>query len=116
MLRSLTPHPNESELVRLCHQKSWNDVVARCQSHPGEAAPTDACLRGGGSTALAVAIRGGAPPAVVDALLRANPHQVVMTNRHRGSVLHEGLKHRCSDEVLQLLISAVMEYQTTTSS
>jgi hypothetical protein len=116
MLRTLTPHQNESELVRLCHQKAWNSVLRRCQSHPGEASPSDACLRGVGSTALAVAIRGGAPPRVIEALLSANPHQVAMTNNHRGSVLHEGLKHRCSDEVLNVLLSAVIDYQTTSLS
>jgi hypothetical protein len=116
MLRTLTPHQNESELVRLCHQKAWNSVLRRCQSHPGEASPSDACLRGVGSTALAVAIRGGAPPRVIEALLSANPHQVAMTNNHRGSVLHEGLKHRCSDEILNVLLSAVIEYQTTSLS
>lgn len=114
MLRSLVAHhqhPHEPELVRLCHLRAWDNVVRRCQSHPGEASASDANLRGEGSTALAAAVRCGAPWWVAEAVATANPHQLAVTHRQRGSVLHDALQHRCSDDVLSYLLSAVMDYQ-----
>lgn len=108
--------PQEPELVRLCHSKTWDAVHSRSQSHPYEAQPSEASLRGEGSTALAAAVRSGAPQKVLEALLGANVHQVGITHRNRGSVLHEALKHRVSDDVIQYLLRTMIQYQKTSFS
>lgn len=109
MLRTLTPP--EPELLRLCHLQTWGAVSGRSQSHPREAQPSEAALRGEGSTALAAAVRSGAPTTVLDALLHANEHQIALTHRQRGSVLHEALQYRRDDDVLDFLLTALVKYQ-----
>jgi len=76
-----------------------------------EARPSETALQGQGSTALAAAIRSGAPTEVVEALFQANNHQMAITHRHRGSVLHEALNHRVNDDVLQFLLETMIDYQ-----
>jgi hypothetical protein len=99
-------HPCEPELVRLCRSKTWLGVTARTYSHPCEAR-----FQGGASTALAIAVRSGAPAIVVELLLRANFHQIGVTHMNRGSVLHEALRHRVDDHVLQCLVQTAIQYE-----
>jgi hypothetical protein len=110
MLRTLH-HPCEPELVRLCRSKTWLGVTARTHTHPCEAMPTGLAARGEGSTALAIAVRSGAPAIVIELLLRANLHQIRVTHMNRGSVLHEALRHRVDDHVLQCLVQAAIQYE-----
>lgn len=111
MLSSLVPC--EPELLRLCRAKTWDEMLTRCESHPYESQPSESSLRGQGSTALALAVRCGAPKNVLEALVKANVHQIGITNRNRGSVLHDALKHRASDEVLEFLLEETISYQST---
>ena len=55
--------------------------------------PNDLCLRGEGTTALSLAVRMGAPLSVVHVLVETNIHQLGITHRLRGSILHDALKH-----------------------
>jgi hypothetical protein len=55
---------------------------------------------GDGEYDLSVAVRSSSPRYVVKALLETNLHQIGITHRNRGSILHEALKHRASDDVL----------------
>jgi hypothetical protein len=105
--------PFEPELVRLCRDKTWVSVAARTQTHPREAMPTDSAARGEGSTALAVAVRSRAPIHVIHYLLNANFHQIGVAHIVRGNVLHEALKHRADDAVLNCLVQAAIEYDRT---
>jgi hypothetical protein len=109
MIRTLTPY--KPELIRLCHTKSWNAIYERALSHPLEAELSESCLSGEGSTALAASVRSGAPLCVVEALLRANAHQLGITNRQRGNCLTEALKARVSDDVLEFLLQSMIDYQ-----
>jgi ankyrin repeat protein len=111
MFRNL--YPSEPELVRLCRAKIWATVAERSQSHPSEAIPTDLAMRGEEYTPLSIATRCRAPLQVIDQLLRANIAQVGVTHSATGSVLHDALKFRASDEALELLVKAVIHYDTT---
>lgn len=111
MLRSLVPQ--EPELLPLCRAKNWDEMFSRSKSHPNEAQPSEASLRGQGSTALALAVGCGAPMNVIEALVQANVHQIGVTNRNRGSILHDALKHKVSDEVLEFLLQETISYQST---
>jgi len=111
MLRK--PYDSEPELLRLCRAKNWDTVSKRSISHPSEAVPTDSALRGMGCTALSIATRSRAPLGVIEQLLRANWVQVGVTHSARGSILHDALKHRASDEILESLVKAVIHYEAT---
>jgi len=111
MLRTLVPP--ETELLRLCNARTWDAAVCRARSHPNEAEPSEASLRGEGSTALSAAVRNGASKAVVEALLSANIHQIAITHRHRGSILHEALKYRASGDVVLRILTEMIKYQQT---
>jgi hypothetical protein len=69
--------------------------------YPAEATPSDASFRRW-EYDLSVAVRSSSPRYVVKALLEANLHQIGITHRNRGSILHEALKHRASDDVLSI--------------
>jgi hypothetical protein len=106
--------PSEPELIRLCRAKTWIAASERTQSHPTEAVPTDFAVRGEASTAVAVAVRSRAPIQVIQGLLNANFHQVQVCHLARGSIIHEALKHRAGDDVLECLVRAVVEYEPLT--
>ena len=84
----------------------------RTLSHPAEAIPTASAVRGEGSTVLSVAVRLKAPIQVIQKLLAANFHQIGVKHVARGSVLHEALKHRADDDVLDCLVRAAIEYDS----
>ena len=109
MLR--TVHHHEPALVKFCQQNQWDAVMARLKSHPAEAIPTDAALRGQGSTVLAAAVRYGADLTVIKALLDVSVHQMGVIHRTRGSVLHEACLYRAPIEVLSHLIRVTSDYQ-----
>jgi hypothetical protein len=112
ILRSLQPQL-QPELLDLCRCRKWVAVALRSQSHPFEATPNEACLRGEGSTALSLAVRWGAPRHVLSALLEANVHQIGITHRLRGSILHDASRHRSSYEVFEYLLQRTIDYQET---
>jgi hypothetical protein len=114
MLRSLTPE--EPELMRLCRIKAWDAVIQRCQSHPYEATPSDLCLGGEGSTALSLAVRSGAPRSVLEVLHMAQGHQIGVTHRQRGSILHDALRYRVSDNDLEFLLHKAIAYEKSSLS
>lgn len=113
MLRTLYPPSNEPKLVDLCRNKKWIAVSLRSLSHPTEAAPTQAAITGEGSTVLATAVRSGAPLSVLQALVKANVHQLGVVHGQRGSILHEALKHRVPDDCLRFLLQSVIDYERT---
>ena len=110
MLRTLQP-TREAELLRLCRTRKWMGATLRSQSHPFEATPNEVCLRGEGSTVLSLAVRLGAPRDVLQSLLAANLHQIGITHRLRGSILHDALKHGVSSDVFSYLLEQLIDYQ-----
>lgn len=109
MLKTLTL--KEPELVRLCRAKTWVAMAQRCKSHPEEAKPTTLAFEGAGTTALAIAVRSGAPIGAIRALIEANVHQLSVFHKFSGSILHEALKHRAPYNVLRYLLQAVIHYE-----
>ena len=85
--------------------------MERCQCHPAEAEPPNEALGPHASTALSLAVRGGAPNKVIEYLLHANWDQIGVTHPLRGSILHDALKHRVEDDVLHYLLQAVVRYE-----
>ena len=114
MLRTL--QPKEPELIGLCHTQTWNEVLKRVQSHPREVLPSEAALRMEGTTALAAAVRNGAPIRIIQALLQSSMDVVAITHRNRGSVLHEALQHAASDDVLLYLLQAMIDHRKKSST
>jgi hypothetical protein len=111
MLRTLIS--DEPELVRSCRNRNWVSVWMRSKSHPFEARPSDLALQGEGTTALGIAVRSGAPRETIEAVAEASIGQVGIVNKMRGNILIEALRHRASDEVLDYLLKAIVEYQST---
>ena len=109
MLKTLTPE--EPELIRLCRANIWVAVVHRCESHPEEANPTPLAEEGAGTTALAIAVRSGAPIGAIQALVHANAHQLSVFHKFSGTILHEALKHRTPFDVLRYLLQAVIHHE-----
>lgn len=109
MLKSLTPA--EPELIRLCRSKKWIAMAERCKSHPEEAKPTALALEGAGTTALAIAVRSGAPIGAFLSLVEANARQLVVFHKFSGSILHEALKHRAPFNVLRYILQSVIHYE-----
>ncbi|KAL3914740.1 MAG: hypothetical protein SGILL_005978, partial [Bacillariaceae sp.] len=91
------------ELLELCHSGSWDEVAARSKTHPFEVA---ARKEGGQTTALSLAVRAKAPLSTVQAVLKADESQITVVHPVRGSILHEALKHRVTDDVLEFLVDA----------
>eukprot|EP00980_Cylindrotheca_fusiformis_P011826 scaffold2816_cov121-Cylindrotheca_fusiformis.AAC.42 len=109
MAQSL-PCSQETELIRLCRAGIWMGVSARVRSHPRETIPADVAARGEGTTALAMAVRLGAPLIIVQQLLDANLSQISINHMVRGTVLHEAFKHRANDATLECLVQATIAY------
>lgn len=109
MLKTLTPV--EPELVRLCRSKKWVSMACRCESHPHEAEPTRLALQGAGTTALAIAVRSGAPIGAIRALVQASVNQLSIVHHFSGTILHEALKHRAPYNVLQYLLQSVIHHE-----
>ena len=110
MLRSILPI--ETQLIKLCYSKHWDQVSIRSQSHPDEAKPSHAAFRGMGTTALAISVRAGAPLSTIRHLTEANLDQLVRVRHCRqGTVLHEAIKHGASIDIIQYLIEIVLKYE-----
>mmetsp|Transcript_27739 Transcript_27739/g.76348 ORF Transcript_27739/g.76348 Transcript_27739/m.76348 type:complete len:355 (-) Transcript_27739:2225-3289(-) len=110
MLKSLTPQP-KPKLVCLCQARDWDAVRKRVSNFPQEATPSHTAIRGTSSTVLSIALRLGAPKHVLQDLQQANPHNVGVTHKSRGSLLHDALRYRTSEEVLDLVFRWTIEYQ-----
>jgi hypothetical protein len=104
------PCPRETKLLRLCRAGVWMGVSDRAQSHPSEALPSDETVQGEGSTALAMAVRLGAPLRIIQQLLVASLQQISVTHMVRGTVLHEAFKYRATDDILECLVRATIAY------
>lgn len=109
MLKTLKPV--EPKLIRLCRSKEWEEVAHRCDTHPKEAKPSTLALKGASTTALAIAVRSGAPIEAIRGLVKANVDQLVVFHKFSGSVLHEALKHRAPYNVLRYLLDAVIQHE-----
>jgi hypothetical protein len=103
----------ETPLVTFCRSRKWHEVLERLASHPAEATPTEAALRGEATTVLACALRLGAPYAVIEGLVGANRQQLVVCHRRAGSVLHEALRYMASDEIVSWVLEQTLEEQAS---
>lgn len=101
----------EPELIGLCQERRWAAVYDRASAHPGEATPSDVSLRGAGTTVLSLALRLGAPRRVLVSLHAAHPHQVGVIHRNRGTLLHDALRFRVAEDVLDFVVQATIEFQ-----
>jgi len=110
MLRNF--FPTESPLAKLCTRKDWEQVKYRVKSTPEEAKPNSSAHRGIGSTALSIAVRGGAPYDTIVALTEADVEQLVrVRHSRRGTVLHEAVTHGASMKVLSYFIRTIVRYE-----
>jgi len=110
MLRTLVT--TESTLTKLCNSKNWEQVKQHAQSSPEEAKPNSSAYRGVGSTALSIAVRGGAPIDTIVSLIEANVEQLVrVRHSRRGTVIHEAIKHRASMQIIFYLIQRMARYE-----
>ena len=104
MMRRTFSYEKETELLRLCRLKKWGAARARSVAHPQEAHPTSSAYRGIETTALAVAVKLGAPLGTVRAILGADPDQMLrVRHSRRGTTLHEATRYRASLEVISYL-------------
>jgi hypothetical protein len=112
MMMQRSTYPVEPELIRLCRSKSWSLVQERAFSHPQDATPSSSAKEGGGgSTALAIAIRHGAPLMAIQSLVEARRSQLGIIHRIRGCVLHEALRCQASLHVIRYLHQAVAQHE-----
>ena len=106
----------EPELVRLCRAKQWAMAGKRVQHFPTEASPTEACLRGSASTVLSICVTSGGPLKLLQEIHSAHPHQVGIVHKSRGSILHDALRYRVSNEVLEFVFQITEDYQKKKNS
>lgn len=92
----------DSGLFFMIQNRSWETVLARCKSHPNEAALQDEST---GNTPLHVACRLDPPPEVVRALSATSR----IKNNEGATPLHIAASHRCSAEALGVLIEVAAE-------
>jgi hypothetical protein len=105
MIRSL--HSPDLPIIELCKSGSWDEVSARALTHPLEVA---ARKRGGQTTALSLAVRAKAPLQTIQDIVAADESQIAVLHQVRGSILHEALKHRVTDDLLEFLVETVARY------
>jgi hypothetical protein len=103
------------ELLRLCWEKNWDGVLARCESHPEEAFCRS---RNTDRTALHLATMPGSkcPALVLLTLLETNPHAVVVRDDHRyrgGTPLHFlcGSAQRNNSEVINRYVQSALSFE-----
>ena len=101
--------PMESELSQLCRSKQWILAAERASSHPDEATPSDDANEGVKSTALAIAIRLGAPLVTIQALVAASRSQLDIVLTSNGSVLHEAFQHQASIKTIACLLQEIIQ-------
>lgn len=109
---SFSSSSSETELVRLCQQKSWSNARIRASTNPTEAKPTHSARRGIGNTALALAVRGGAPLDIVRTICEADVDQLIAVKHcRRGTVLHEAVRYRAGLDVVNYLVDVVSRHE-----
>lgn len=59
---------------------------------------------------------GHLPVAVVEALVRAHPHHLAVQHRLTGTLLHEAIQYRCSNEVIAFLIQCLLDANPNTNN
>lgn len=99
-----------TQLIKLCRAKTWSLVEERCRDYPREALPNESCKAGDGTTVLAIAIRGGAPLTVIQSIVEANPSQLSVVHRRRGSIMHESLGQGASLKVIRYFLKAARDH------
>ena len=87
-------------LFYLVKNRSWDEVVRRCKTHPHEISVQDSIT---GNTPLHVACQLDPPPHIVKCLFPT--HDSFKPNLLGATPLHIAATHRCSAESLQLLIA-----------
>jgi len=109
---SFSSSSTETELVRLCQQKSWPSARIRASTNPTEATPTHSARRGIGNTALALAVRGGAPLDIVRTVCEADVDQLIAVKHcRRGTVLHEAVRYGAGLDVVNYLVDVVLRHE-----
>jgi hypothetical protein len=103
------------ELLRLCWERNWDGVLARCQTHPEEAFCRS---RNTDRTALHLATMPGSkcPASVLLTLLETNPHAVVVRDDHRyrgGTPLHFlcGSAQRNNCDVINRYVQSALSFE-----
>ena len=90
-------HPNLPTLFYLVQNRSWDDVVRRARTHPHEVVIQEDLS---GNTPLHMACRLDPPSQVVRALMES----AQTTNTEGATALHVAATHRCSAEVVRVLL------------
>jgi hypothetical protein len=105
---------SKCELLRLCWERNWDAVLARCKTHPEEAFCRS---RNTDRTALHLATMPGAkcPAPVLLTLLETNPHAVVVRDDHRyrgGTPLHFlcGSAHRNNHDLVNRFVQSALNF------
>jgi hypothetical protein len=80
-----------NELFRLCQLNTWSLVEERLLKFAHEARPSEAAKQGDGTTVLSLAVRMGAPTSVIQSLVDADPSQLGVVHKMRGTILHDVL-------------------------
>jgi hypothetical protein len=103
------------ELLKLCWEKNWDGVLARCETHPDEAFCRS---RNTDRTALHLATMPGSkcPAPVLLTLLETNPHAVVVRDDHRyrgGTPLHFlcGSAQRNNSDVIDRYVQCALSFE-----
>lgn len=96
-------HPHLPQLFYLVQNRSWPRVVQRARSHPHEITVQEDVS---GNTCLHIACRLDPPRDVVQALREASS----ITNADAAIPLHVAATHRCSAEVIQVLLEENAEF------
>jgi hypothetical protein len=103
------------ELLKLCWEKNWDGVLARCESHPDEAFCRS---KNSDRTALHLATMPGSecPAPVLLTLLETNPHAVVVRDDQRyrgGTPLHFlcGSDQRNNADVIERYVQCALRFE-----
>ena len=92
---------NSPSLLELLRQSEWDQVIARCQSHPEQVVDAP------DPSPLAIACRSGAPHECVQAILEACPRKLRNVLDSRGTPLHEAIVcERTGVRVVEALLKA----------
>lgn len=121
--------------MQLCRSQSWSLLQDRLLSHPHEAFPNDSNSNSNsvdattnnhvddGTTVLEVAVRGRAPYVVLETLVDVAPSLLLPTHsqhrqqqqkrQHRGTVLHDAIRHGLPLKTVRMLLNKLCDYAKT---
>ena len=99
-------HPNLPPLFYLVKSRNWAAVIARCSSHPKEIV----CVEdASGYTPLHFACRLNPPTDVIHSLMLGS----AVKNNDGAIPLHVAASHRCSADVIKLLVNSTSTNETS---